>query len=55
MTLFGCEIRELETEQWVGSEWGVFRNGKQVHRDGAEEGHMFGRLRCAFWVVFHGH
>lgn len=46
-------VRQLETEQWVGSEWAVEKDGKIVYSTGAEEGKIFGRERCWFWILFH--
>jgi len=52
--MLGYTIREVETEQWLGSEW-VVRDGdgNVVHSAGAEGGQAFGRLHCRIWVLLH--
>jgi hypothetical protein len=43
------EVKEEFTEQWFGSEWGVFVDGKDVHSASTP----FPRIRCYLWVLFH--
>lgn len=51
--MLGYKIVEVETEQWLGSEWAVEKDGKRVYEIGADEGVMFPRLRCRIWVLLH--
>ncbi len=46
-------VKQVDSEQWIGTEWVVSKDGKVVYSTGAEEGKLFGRQRCWFWVLFH--
>lgn len=54
MRVHGYDIKQVETEQWFGTEWAASKGGKVVREDGADEGHWFGRLRLALWALFKG-